>query len=40
MSSTGNLILVSVIIVVGWTVTVVVTVVETMVGVMTVAVWW
>lgn len=40
MSSTGNLILVSVIIVVGWTVTVVVTVVEAMVGVMTVAVWW
>ena len=40
MSSTGNLILVNVIMVVGWTVPVVVTVVEAMVGVMTVAVWW
>lgn len=40
MSSTGNLIVVNVIIVVGWTVPVLVTVVEAMVGVMTVAVWW
>lgn len=40
MSSTGNLILVNVIIVVGRTVAVVVTVVEATVGVMTVAVWW
>ena len=40
MSSTGNLILVNVIIVVGWTVPVVVTVVEAIVRVMTVAVWW
>lgn len=40
MSSTGNLIVVNVIIVVGWTVPVLVTVVEAMVGVMTVAMWW
>lgn len=40
MSGTGNLILVNVIIVVGWTGAAVVTVVEAMVGVMTVAVWW
>lgn len=40
MSGTGNLVLVSVIIVVGWTVTVAVTVVEAVVGVMTMAVWW
>nr|CAI9704559.1 unnamed protein product [Rangifer tarandus platyrhynchus] len=40
VSSTGNLILVNVIIVVGRTVAVVVTVVEATVGVMTVAVWW
>jgi len=40
VSSTGNLIVVNVIIVVGWTVPVLVTVVEAMVGVMTVAVWW
>ena len=32
--------MVNVIIVVGWTVPVLVTVVEAMVGVMTVAVWW
>lgn len=40
MSGTGNLVLVSVITVVGWTVTVAVMVVEAVVGVMTVAVWW
>ena len=39
MSGTGNLVLVNVIIVVGWTVALMVTVVEAMVGVMTVAVW-
>lgn len=39
MSSTGNLVLVSIIIVVGRTVTVAVVVVEAVVGVMTVAVW-
>lgn len=40
VSGTGNLTLVNVIIVVGRTVAVVVTVVEATVGVMTVALWW
>lgn len=40
MPGTGNLVWVCVSIVVGWTVTVVVMVVEAVVGVMTVAVWW